>query len=366
MALAPQAPDSAPHGTVQFRVDGVARGGPITVQGAAAVSPPIAGLAPGIHDVRGSYSGDEDFAPAEAVLSLPVVVAPPASGGGGPAPTATTVTASPNPSDAGQAVTVTATIAPAANDGTVAFSADGRALDGCATLTPSAGVAVCRVTGLGPGPHELRATYSGSTRSGGSSGSVMQTVVGVAAASVSPPHGASVALSCAGPVAITSVRIRHSRLEIAGRAGTALAGRRVTILLHGRSIAHVTLRRDGTFRVAARRPHGRHWRRARLRAMVAGQRSAAVPIAPRIAVVGRTPMSGGRLRVRARVAGGGRHRVVARQLAVCAGGARVVGTATTDRRGRVAITLPGAGWYRLRVGHGGPRSLAIVVATPPA
>jgi ribosomal protein S28E/S33 len=100
--------------------------------------------------------------------------------------------------------------------------------------------------------------------------------------------------------------------------------------------------------------------------MVAGQRSAAVPIAPRIAVVGRTPMSGGRLRVRARVAGGGRHRVVARQLAVCAGGARVVGTATTDRRGRVAITLPGAGWYRLRVGHGGPRSLTIVVATPPA
>jgi len=366
MALAPQVADSAPHGTVQFRVDGVARGGPVTVQGAQAVSAPIAGLAPGFHDVRGSYSGDDDFAPAEAVLSLPVVVAPPVPGGGGGAAPTTTVTTSPNPSDAGQPVTVTATIAPAADDGTVAFSADGHALDGCAKLTPSAGVAVCRVTGLPPGPHVLRATYSGGPRSGGSSGSVVQTVVGAAAASVSPPQGEAVAPSCTGPVAITSVRIRHGRLQIAGRAPTTLAGRRVTILLHGRSIAHATLHGDGTFRASARRPHGRHWRRARIRARIAGQRSALVPIATRIAVVKRTPMSGGRLRVRARVAGGGRHRVVAQQLAVCAGGARVVDTATTNRRGRVAITLPGAGWYRLRVGHHGPRSLAIVVATPPA
>jgi hypothetical protein len=90
-----------------------------------------------------------------------------------------------------------------------------------------------------------------------------------------------------------------------------------------------------------------------------------VPITTRIAVVGRTAISGGRVRVRARVGGGGRHRVIVQRLAICARGVAVVDRARTDRRGRATITLPGAGWYRLRAGRHGERSLPIVVAPPP-
>jgi hypothetical protein len=71
-----------PQGQLQFRLDGEPLGEPVEVDAEGdAVSPPVADLALGEHDVTASYEGDHDFQGGEAIITQRVApVAGPAAG----------------------------------------------------------------------------------------------------------------------------------------------------------------------------------------------------------------------------------------------------------------------------------------------
>ena len=79
-------------------------------------------------------------------------------------PTTTTLASSANPSIVGASVTFTATVSPAPNGGTVAFSDNGTAISGCQSLAvnTTTGNATCTVTYSSVGSHSIVATYSGN------------------------------------------------------------------------------------------------------------------------------------------------------------------------------------------------------------
>jgi hypothetical protein len=95
-------------------------------------------------------------------------------------PTATKLKSSPNPSTSGKTVTLTATTAPADGGGTVAFSANGHAITGCAsktlTGTGTSYQAVCKTSALPRGTDTIKAAYSGDAKYKASSGTVTQHV----------------------------------------------------------------------------------------------------------------------------------------------------------------------------------------------
>jgi DNA-binding beta-propeller fold protein YncE len=79
--------------------------------------------------------------------------------------TSTTVASSANPSTTGQLVTYAATVSPAPDGGTVAFTDDGLPLSGCGavTINTATGDAICQVTYNTAGSHTIQAGYSGDT-----------------------------------------------------------------------------------------------------------------------------------------------------------------------------------------------------------
>lgn len=96
-----------------------------------------------------------------------------------PASTSTTVASSGDPSVAGQTVTYTATVSPAPDGGTVAFSDTGNPVSGCTAQPVSVGTgqATCQVTYPSPGSHAITAGYSGgSAFLASSSGPLTQVV----------------------------------------------------------------------------------------------------------------------------------------------------------------------------------------------
>jgi hypothetical protein len=76
-----------------------------------------------------------------------------------------TLSSSANPSIIGSQVTYTATVSPAPDGGTVAFTEVGTAITGCGAVTvnTSTGKATCQVSYTSPGMHSITAAYSGDT-----------------------------------------------------------------------------------------------------------------------------------------------------------------------------------------------------------
>ncbi|WP_148045050.1 beta strand repeat-containing protein [Nocardioides marmorisolisilvae] len=137
-------------GTVQFAVDGVNLGAPVTVSGGQAVSP-VTHLTVGDHNVTANYSGDDNFAGQSDALTQNVDAAH----------TTTSISSSPNPSVHGQNVTVHAEVTPIAPatghpTGTIKFIVDGAnygfvdMVNGAADIT---------VTGLSTDSHTIKAVY---------------------------------------------------------------------------------------------------------------------------------------------------------------------------------------------------------------
>lgn len=97
-----------------------------------------------------------------------------------PAPTSTNLRASPVPGRVGQPVTYTATVTPAPDGGTVAFTDAGSPISGCAAQPVAAdGTATCQVTypSVSPtGVYSVSATYSGDSDYQGSVGSFNEPV----------------------------------------------------------------------------------------------------------------------------------------------------------------------------------------------
>jgi hypothetical protein len=95
-----------------------------------------------------------------------------------PVMTATAVAGAPNPALQFQTVTFTATVKPTPAGGTVAFDDGTAAITGCSAVSLTSATATCQTTGLGVGPHQITAVYSGSTGDQGSTSTpVSETVI---------------------------------------------------------------------------------------------------------------------------------------------------------------------------------------------
>ena len=173
-----------PGGTVQFNVDGIGLGGPVTLSAGGIATTTTSALTVGSHPVAASYSGDATYAAAAGALAGGQVVNEAAT------TTAVTRTSGADPSPPGGSVTFTATITPVAPGagtatGTVQFR-DGAADLGSAQAV-SAGAASLTLTDLAPGAHSISAVYSGDGRFGSSTSSAIGH--GVSALNSAPAAG---------------------------------------------------------------------------------------------------------------------------------------------------------------------------------
>ncbi|HEX4191387.1 MAG TPA: Ig-like domain-containing protein [Marmoricola sp.] len=160
----PQSGVGTPGGKVQFRVDGVAVGGAVTLSGGQATSATVSNLTPGTHTVTANYAGDAHFLPALDTTTQNV----------GTVSTTTALVATPSAVNFGQTVSLTASVTPGstglgAPTGTVTFT-DGSTTLGTAVVGASGtnGTASIAVSTLGGGSHTIKATYSGSASFAGS------------------------------------------------------------------------------------------------------------------------------------------------------------------------------------------------------
>ncbi len=179
-----------PLGEVQFAVDAVDVGTPVSLAGGVAVSSPVTGLAPGDHEVTARYLGTPQLLPSSGDLTLPVVLTP----------TATAVTSSVNPSIETEAIMFTATISvPPGNapyDGDVQFRIDGA--DFGAPVAATGGVATSGAIDtltIADSPYEITAVSAPTAQYAGSTGSMVQhvdpdgTAVVVTASANPVPYG---------------------------------------------------------------------------------------------------------------------------------------------------------------------------------
>ncbi len=155
-------------GSVQFLIDGVNFGSPVTLSGGTATSTATSSLAIGNHTVTATYSGDSNFTTSSGSLSGGQNV--------NQAGTTTAVASSVNPSVFGQSVSFTATVSAVApgsgtRTGTVQFLIDGSNFGSPVPL--SGGTATSGLTSsLTVGSHTVTATYSGDSNFTTSSGSL--------------------------------------------------------------------------------------------------------------------------------------------------------------------------------------------------
>ena len=139
-----------PTGTVQFSVDGVAVGGPVTLSGGTAAFS-ISTLAVGVHTITAVYTPDtSDFVGSSGSIGQRV---------GAVAASATTLSVAPATVMYGDTATLTAVVAPSFATGTVSFY-EGTTLLGTASLDNTA-TAVLPISTLNAGVHTIVAKYNG-------------------------------------------------------------------------------------------------------------------------------------------------------------------------------------------------------------
>ena len=165
--VTPNSGGGTPTGTVQFVVDGVNFGSPVTLSGGTATLSTTALSVSAGHTVSGVYSGDSSFQGSSGALAGNMVV--------NKANSTVGVSAAPNPAVYGQPVTVTANVGAAAPGsgtpgGTVTFFVDGVAV--CSNVALSGGSATCSLGTLSTGNHTITVTYGGNGNFNGGSGSL--------------------------------------------------------------------------------------------------------------------------------------------------------------------------------------------------
>jgi hypothetical protein len=162
---------TAPAGAVQFKRDGTAIGGPVTLDADGCAAVTTSTLAPGAHTIEADYqpaSAASDPSHAELQQSV-------AKGS-----TATTVTVAPDPTVAGQAAHFTATVkALSPSTGTPAGTVQFTEEDGTPIDDPQPLDTAGRVTleaSAGAGSYRVKALYGGDEHFAPSGGSVAQVV----------------------------------------------------------------------------------------------------------------------------------------------------------------------------------------------
>ncbi|HEV2349701.1 MAG TPA: Ig-like domain repeat protein, partial [Terriglobia bacterium] len=179
-----------PSRTVQFVIDGVNFGLPVSLSPCASQSAcatlTVSTLTAGTHTVEADYSSDVNFLSSSGTLPGGQTVSQASS--------TTTLASSLNPSLFGQPVTFTATVgvvAPASGTptGTVIFKDGGAAL--ATVALNGAGVATLSTSSLAVGAHSISAVYNGSTSLSGSTSSTLTQTVNLGSTStalVSAPN----------------------------------------------------------------------------------------------------------------------------------------------------------------------------------
>ena len=144
--VAPVAPGAGnPTGTIQFAVDGIAQGGPVSLSGTAQAVFTTSTLTVGAHSITATYSGSANFATSSGSLSETISSVA--------VSTSTGVVCSPNPSVFGQPVScaITVTASSGTATGTVQVTVDG--IPSGAPLTLVAGAATFNGSGLSVASH---------------------------------------------------------------------------------------------------------------------------------------------------------------------------------------------------------------------
>jgi hypothetical protein len=214
--LAPVAPGAGtPTGTVTF-LDGGSAIGTGTVSGGQATFTTSA-LGAGSHTITASYGGDSDFAGSTGSLTgNPQVVKQ--------AQTTTSLSSSQDPSAPGGQVTYTATISPAPDGGSVAFTDGGTVITGCGSQQVGSGTATCTVTYNSTGSHSIVARYLGDASF---------------AASTSPALGQTVA-QCGAT--LSTCNLTGANLSGANLSGQNLSGTNFkTANLSGANLSNANL-----------------------------------------------------------------------------------------------------------------------------
>jgi hypothetical protein len=142
---------AAPNGRVQFNIDGVDVGQPVTLSGAGRAAYNTATLAAGAHNVVATYLGNNVYAGSASAPLAQVV---------NPLATSVSVTASRNPAVYTRPITFTAQLNPGTAVGTVDFTIDGVPYGAPVNLVN--GRAAITVNNLAVGSHSVVANFGGS------------------------------------------------------------------------------------------------------------------------------------------------------------------------------------------------------------
>ncbi|MBA3553579.1 MAG: Ig-like domain repeat protein [Gemmatimonadales bacterium] len=158
-----------PTGSVQFRADGTALGGPVALSGGSA-NRETTSLGAGSRVITAEYLPTGLFSASSGTLTPNQQVSQ--------AATTTAVTDVPDPSNPGQTYTVTVTVQPVAPGG---GAPDGSAsvndgAGGTCVATLSGGSGSCDLNGATPGDRTITATYGGSSNYIGSAGTAPHRV----------------------------------------------------------------------------------------------------------------------------------------------------------------------------------------------
>lgn len=118
-------------------------------------------------------ANNDATAPGDDVTAFQIAMAAP------PSPTKVSVSSSSNPALIRQPVTLTATVAPAPDAGTVAFTDGGTPITGCraVAVSDSTGRASCTTSFTIRGSHAIAARYSGDAYYASAAGSLTQSVI---------------------------------------------------------------------------------------------------------------------------------------------------------------------------------------------
>ena len=184
--VAPVSGSLTPIGTIQFLVDGITTGSPVTLVGNQA-SFVLPSLSTGTHSISAIYSGDTIFDASTGVLTQTILQIG----------TTISLTSSQNQSTIGQPVTFTASILPISATGTVQFndtSTTPTTILGTSTL--SGGTASFSTSLLTTGSHTIIAKYLGDINNIPSTSNIItQTVNSISASTTSLSSNATSIIS---------------------------------------------------------------------------------------------------------------------------------------------------------------------------
>lgn len=165
--VAPVSGSLIPIGTIQFLVDGIVTGNPVTLTGGQA-SFALTSLSVGGHSISATYSGNTIFAASNGTLTQTIRQIN----------TTTSLASSQNPSTLGQSITFTASVLPISVIGSVQFndtSTTPPTILGTSAL--SGGTATFSTSLLSAGSHTIAAKYLGDLNNVPSTSNVITQIV---------------------------------------------------------------------------------------------------------------------------------------------------------------------------------------------